>query len=162
MHAIPLKGRTPARGMQAGADVMINLAKALLAGRLTKDPEVRYTAKGTAVANMRVAVNYRVKDKKAEASFFDVVAFGKLAEQCGEYLAKGRTVLVEGRMRQRSWEPDEGGRRSRLEILAATVEFLDPPPEGARKSPAKPAKTAGEEDAGSAADFPAEDEEPPF
>ena len=137
---------------------MINLAKALLAGRLTKDPEVRYTAKGTAVVNMRVAVNFRAKDKKEEASFFDVVAFGQLAEQCGEYHSKGRTVLVEGRMRQRSWESEEGGRRSRLEILAATVEFLDPPPEGARKSSAKPAKQPGEESVAPAAD----DDEPPF
>ena len=148
--------------MQARAHVMINLAKALLAGRLTKDPEVRYTAKGMAVANMRVAVNFRTKDKKEEANFFDVVAFGQLAEQCGEYLSKGRTVLVEGRMRQRSWESEEGGRRSRLEILAATVEFLDPPPEGARKSPASPAKETGEEGADSAVDSPAEDDEPPF
>lgn len=132
---------------------MINLAKALIAGRLTKDPEIRYTAKGMAVTNLRVAVNFRGRDRKEEASFFDVVAFGKLAEQCGEYLAKGRTVLVEGRMRQRSWESDEGARRSRLEIIASTVEFLDAPPEGAKAAP--PAE--GEEDV-----HPPDEDEPPF
>lgn len=137
---------------------MINLAKALIAGRLTKDPEVRYTAKGMAVTNLRVAVNYRGRDRKEEASFFDVVAFGKLAEQCGEYLSKGRTVFVEGRMRQRSWESDEGGRRSRIEIIASTVEFLDAPPEGARTDqPPRPA--AGDDDENGP--LP-DDEEPPF
>ena len=144
--------------MQARPVVMINLAKALLAGRLTKDPEVRYTAKGTAVTNMRVAVNFRGRDKKDEASFFDVVAFGQLAEQCGEYLSKGRAVLVEGRMRQRSWEPDEGGRRSRLEIIASTVEFLDPPPETAKGSGRKEAPAGNGEEP----EPPEEDEEPPF
>ncbi len=137
---------------------MINLAKALIAGRLTKDPEVRYTAKGMAVTTLRVAVNYRGRDRQEETSFFDVVAFGKLAEQCGEYLSKGRAVHVEGRMRQRTWEPDEGARRTRLEIIASSVEFLDPPPEGARPgSPAGP--EGGEDDQGGS---PPDDEEPPF
>ena len=137
---------------------MINLAKALIAGRLTKDPEVRYTAKGTAVTNLRVAVNFRGRDRKEEASFFDVVAFGKLAEQCGEYLSKGRTVLVEGRMRQRSWESDEGSRRNRLEIIASTVEFLDPPPEGAKTGQGAKPPPADDDESGPLPD----DEEPPF
>lgn len=137
---------------------MINLAKALIAGRLTKDPEVRYTAKGMAVTTLRVAVNFRGRDRKEEASFFDVVAFGKLAEQCGEYLSKGRAVLVEGRMRQRSWESDEGARRSRLEIIASSVEFLDAPPEGARTSQAAGPAAGEEEEGGPSPD----DEEPPF
>ena len=144
--------------MQAGPIVMINLAKALLAGRLTKDPEIRYTAKGTAVATMRIAVNFRGRDKKEEASFFDVVAFGQLAEQCGEYLSKGRAVLVEGRMRQRSWESEGGGRRSRLEIIASSVEFLDPPPETVRGSGRKEAQPGDDE----APEPPEDDEEPPF
>jgi single-strand DNA-binding protein len=131
---------------------MIDLAKALLMGHLTQDPEIRYTAKGMAVANLRVAVNYRGRGKPEEPSFFDVVAFGKLAETCGEYLSKGRAVLVDGRMRQRNWDDKEGGRRTRLEILASSVEFLDPPPD-APKHPAPEAEgTAGPED----------EEEPPF
>ena len=140
---------------------MINLAKALIAGRLTKDPEIRYTAKGTAVTTLRVAVNYRGRDRQEEASFFDVVAFGKLAEQCAEYLSKGRAVLVEGRMRQRSWAPDEGPRRTKLEIIASSVEFLDAPPEGARAGQAegRSGSGGGEDDQGGP---PPDDEEPPF
>src|SRR4030042_429669 len=104
---------------------MIALAKALLIGHLTQDPEIRYTAKGMAVARLRVAVNHRGRGKPEEPSFFDVVAFGKLAENCGEYLSKGRAVLVEGRMQQHNWDDKESGRRTRLEILASSVEFLD-------------------------------------
>jgi single-strand DNA-binding protein len=134
---------------------MIDLAKALIIGRLTQDPEIRYTAKGMAVATIRIAVNHRTRDRAEEASFFDVVAFGKLAETCGEYLSKGRAVLVEGRMRERRWDSKEG-RRSRLEIVASTVEFLDPPPETAA------GEKAAEAGRGAAGGSGAEDEEPPF
>ena len=103
---------------------MMDIAKALLIGRLTRDPEIRYTAKGTAVTTMRLAVNHRARDKK-ETSFFDVVTFGQLAETCGEYLSKGRAVLVDGRLREHSWNAPDGGRRSRIEVVAASVEFLD-------------------------------------
>jgi single-strand DNA-binding protein len=137
---------------------MINLAKALLIGRLTEDPEIRYTAKGLAVGKMRLAVNFRGKDKKEESSFFDVVAFGQLAEQCGEYLSKGRAVLVEGRMHQKRWETKEGRRGSKLEILAATVEFLDPPPEGGKGPDKKQAREGGEE----GVEPSPSDDEPPF
>ncbi len=130
---------------------MIDLAKALIIGRLTQDPEIRYTPKGMAVATMRVAVNHRGRDRTEEASFFDVVAFGKLAETCGEYLSKGRAILIDGRLRERRWDSKEG-RRSRLEIVASTVEFLDPPPESA----------AGESGASGAGGSGGEDEEPPF
>jgi len=130
---------------------VIDLAKALIIGRLTQDPEIRYTPKGMAVATMRVAVNHRGRDRAEEASFFDVVAFGKLAETCGEYLSKGRAVLVDGRLRERRWDSKEG-RRSRLEIVASTVEFLDPPPESA----------AGESGASGTGGSGGGDEEPPF
>ena len=130
---------------------MIDLAKALIIGRLTQDPEIRYTPKGMAVATMRVAVNRRGRDRTGEASFFDVVAFGKLAETCGEYLSKGRAILIDGRLRERRWDSKEG-RRSRLEIVASTVEFLDPPPESA-------ARESGASGAGGSG---GEDEEPPF
>lgn len=130
---------------------MIDLAKALIIGRLTQDPEIRYTPKGMAVATMRVAVNHRGRDRTEEASFFDVVAFGKLAETCGEYLSKGRAILIDGRLRERRWDSKEG-RRSRLEIVASTVEFLDPPPESA----------VGESGASGAGGSGGEDEGPPF
>jgi single-strand DNA-binding protein len=134
---------------------MIDLAKALIIGRLTQDPEIRYTPKGMAVATMRVAVNHRGRDRAEESSFFDVVAFGKLAETCGEYLSKGRVVLVDGRLRERRWESKEG-RRSRLEIVASTVEFLDPPPESAVGA------GPGEAGRGGSGGPGGEDEEPPF
>jgi len=134
---------------------MIDLAKALIIGRLTQDPEIRYTPKGMAVATMRIAVNHRGRDRSEEASFFDVVAFGKLAENCGEYLSKGRAVLVDGRLRERRWDSKEG-RRSRLEIVASAVEFLDAPPESTAGE--KP----GEVGRSGAAGRGGEDEEPPF
>lgn len=137
---------------------MIDLAKALIIGRLTQDPEIRYTPKGMAVATMRVAVNYRGRDRNEEPSFFDVVAFGKLAETCGEYLSKGREILVDGRLHERRWDSKEG-RRSRLEIVASTVEFLDASPETA--GAAEGAKPEGGSRKGTGGPG-GEDEEPPF
>jgi single-strand DNA-binding protein len=107
-----------------------------------------------AVATMRVAVNHRGRDRAEEPSFFDVVAFGKLAETCGEYLSKGRAVLVDGRLQERRWESKEG-RRSRLEVIASTVEFLDPPPESV-------AEEGRCREAGADRDPGGEDDEPPF
>jgi len=134
---------------------MIDLAKALIIGRLTQDPEIRYTPKGMAVATMRVAVNHRGRDRAEEPSFFDVVAFGKLAETCGEYLSKGRAILVDGRLQERRWESKEG-RRSRLEVIASTVEFLDPPPESVPEGRPVEGSRGGSGDPGG------EDDEPPF
>ncbi len=134
----------------------MDIAKALLIGRLTRDPEIRYTAKGTAVTTMRLAVNHRAREKK-ETSFFDVVAFGQLAETCGEYLAKGRAVLVDGRLRERSWNAPDGGRRSRIEVVAASVEFLDAPPDAGKGVPEE--KDSAPEQSGTPRE---EDEEPPF
>jgi len=106
---------------------MANLAKVILVGNLTRDPELRYTTGGTAVANLSVAVNRRVKrqdDWVEEASYFDVVVFGRRAETCSEYLAKGRPVLVEGELVQRRWETQDGQKRSKVEISAFNVQFL--------------------------------------
>jgi single-strand DNA-binding protein len=151
---------------------MIDLAKALIIGRLTQDPEIRYTPKGMAVVTLRIAVNRRARERPEETSFFDVVAFGKLAETCGEYLSKGRTVLVDGRLRERQWEGKEG-RRSKIEVIASSVEFLDPPPdhEAAEPTPEGPAKAPGPRKGRGLKVVPPEetpsgdgddDEEPPF
>jgi single-strand DNA-binding protein len=134
---------------------MMDIAKALLIGRLTRDPEIRYTAKGTAVATMRLAVNHRAREKK-ETSVFDVVTFGHLAETCGEYLSKGRSVLVDGRLRERSWNAPDGARRSRIEVVAASVEFLDAPPDTGKGVGPEKGSAPGQSGA------PGEDEEPPF
>ena len=100
--------------------------KVIMVGNLTQDPELRYTASGTAVANLRIAVSskYRSGDEyKEETLFIDVVVWGKQGESCSQYLSKGRQVLVEGRLQERSWESD-GQKRRKTEIVANTVRFL--------------------------------------
>jgi len=101
-------------------------SKVILIGRLTKDPELRYTPKGTPVASFSLAINYRYKqndEKKDETTFIDIVVFGKPAEFCGQYLNKGSAVIVDGRLQQRRWESD-GQQRSKIEVVAQSVNFL--------------------------------------
>jgi len=108
---------------------MVSVNRVILAGRLTRDPETRFTPAGTAVTGFSLAVNRRYKvnnEVKEEVSFFDVVVFGKQGENCAEYLSKGRPVLVEGRLKQRSWESD-GVKRSKVEVVADNVQFLGSP-----------------------------------
>ena len=97
-------------------------------GNLTRDPELRYVPSGAAVANFSVAVNRPYKDaageKKEDVSFIRVVVWGKMAEVCGEYLSKGRPVLVEGRLKSRSWEGQDGQKKSALDVVATSVQFL--------------------------------------
>ncbi len=105
-----------------------NMNKVFLAGNLTRDPELRYVPSGTAVANFSVAINRPYKDasgeRKEEVSFVRVVVWGKMAEVCGEYLTKGRPVLVEGRLKSSSWEGPDGQKRSALDVVATNVQFL--------------------------------------
>ncbi len=105
--------------------VFIN--KVFLAGNLTRDPELRYMPSGMPVANFRLAVNRRYRNKSGEeveeTCFIDVVVYGKMAEVCNEYLSKGRNVLVEGRLRLETWETD-AGKRSKHVVVADTVKFL--------------------------------------
>ncbi len=98
----------------------------ILIGRLTRDPEIRYTPAGIAVATVPIAVNSRYRqgdDLKEETLFIDAVVFGKQAETCTQYLNKGRMVLVEGRLRERRWE-HEGQKRSKVEVIANNIRFL--------------------------------------
>ncbi len=100
--------------------------KIILIGNLTKDVDLRYTSGGTPVATMRVAVTSKYKqgdEMKEDVLFIDAVVFGKQAESCGQYLAKGNPVLVEGRLRERKWE-HEGNQKSKFEILTSGVKFL--------------------------------------
>ncbi|MCK5450732.1 MAG: single-stranded DNA-binding protein [Candidatus Omnitrophica bacterium] len=105
-----------------------SMNKVFLMGNLTRDPELRYVPSGSAVANFSVAVNRTYKDtageKKEDVSFIRVVVWGKMAEICGEYLVKGRPVLVEGRLKSRSWEGPDGQKRSALDVVATNVQFL--------------------------------------
>lgn len=110
---------------------MASLNKVLLIGNLTKDPELRYTPQGFAVANLRMAINTRFKDKKGELKsdtcFINVVVWGQLAETCNQYLHKGRAAFIEGRLQSRSWQDQEGKTKSVIEIRADRVQFLSPP-----------------------------------
>jgi len=105
-----------------------SLNKVFLMGNLTRDPELRYVPSGSAVANFSVAVNRTYKDnageRKEDVSFIRVVVWGKMAEICGEYLTKGRPVLVEGRLKSRTWEAQDGQKRSALDVVATSVQFL--------------------------------------
>ncbi|HWR57557.1 MAG TPA: single-stranded DNA-binding protein [Thermodesulfovibrionales bacterium] len=98
----------------------------ILIGNLTKDPELRYTPQGTPVATFRIAVNTRYKqseEQREDTLFIDTVTFGKQAETCSQYLNKGKSVLVEGRLQERRWESD-GQQKSKFEVIAQTVRFL--------------------------------------
>lgn len=99
---------------------MSGVNKVILVGRLGADPEVRYTAGGTAVAKFRIATSENWKDKdgnkQEKTEWHSVVAFGKLGEICGEYLSKGKQVYVEGRLQTRSWEDKEGNKRYTTEV----------------------------------------------
>ncbi len=107
---------------------MASLNKVLLIGNLTKDPELRYTPSGVAVANLRIAVNRRYKDKSGEVKedtcFVNVAAWDKLAETCNQFLKKGRPIFVEGRLQSRSWETPDGQKRSMIEVRAERIQFL--------------------------------------
>ncbi len=105
----------------------LNYNKVILAGNLTKDPELRYLPSGTAVANMRLATTRRYRGKTGdmvdEVCFIDIQVYGRQAETCGEYLSRGSNVLVEGRLKLNEWESDQG-RRSRIIVVAERVQFL--------------------------------------
>jgi len=107
---------------------MVN--KVILVGNLGKDPEVRYTSGGQGVANLRIATSRSWTDKqsgqrKEETEWHDVEVWGKQAEQCGEYLAKGRQVYVEGRLKTDKWQDKQSGQeRSKVKVVADTVRFL--------------------------------------
>jgi single-strand DNA-binding protein len=102
----------------------------VLIGRVTMDPDLRYTPKGTAVLNYRIAVNRRYKDKatdewKDDTSYFNVNAWGAQAERLGEQMKKGSAVLVEGQLRSRSWETQAGEKRYSVEIWSNRTQVLD-------------------------------------
>ncbi len=100
--------------------------KVIFIGNLTKDPELRHSESGTAICSFRIAVNTRVRREGEwtdEVLFIGIVVFGKQAENCGEYLNKGSSVLVEGRLKENRWEA-EGQQKSRVEVTAQTITFL--------------------------------------
>ena len=104
--------------------------KVMLIGRLRTDPEMRHTPSGTAVTNLRMAVNRRVRaeegqEPREETEWVGVVAWDKLAETCSRFLGKGRRVYIEGRLRTRSYEAQDGGKRYVTEVVASDMIMLD-------------------------------------
>ncbi len=128
---------------------MASYNKVLLMGNLTKDPELRYTPQGTAVANLRLAVSrkFRAKNQelKEETCFVTVVVWNKQAETCNQYLQKGRPVFVEGTLQSRSWEDNAGQKRSVIEVRAQRIQFMGSP--GVKKSPAPQEEVSSHEPA---------------
>lgn len=135
---------------------MASFNKVILLGNLTRDPEVRYTPKGSAVADLGLAVNrqYTLEngEKREEVTFVDVTFWGRTAEVAGEYLKKGRPVFVEGRLQLDSWDDKQSGqKRSRLKVIGETMQMLgsrgggsdegDHPPRQASSRPVPPPRS---------------------
>ena len=119
---------------------MASFNKVILVGNLTRDPELRYTPKGTAIAKIGLAVNRvwtnEAGEKKEEVTFVDVDVFGRTAENVGQYMRKGRPMLVEGRLRLDQWDDKQTGqKKSRLGVVADTVQFLGSPTGGEGSPP---------------------------
>jgi single-strand DNA-binding protein len=108
---------------------MASFNKVILLGNLTRDPEVRYTPKGSAVCDLGIAVNrqYTLEsgEKREEVTYVDVVLWSRLAEIAGEYLKKGRPVFIEGRLQMDSWEDKQSGqKRTKLRVIGETMQLL--------------------------------------
>ena len=114
-----------------------NVNVVVITGNLTQDPELRHTGGGTAVCELRVAVNSRRKDGQSgewvdKANYFSVTVWGAQGENCANYLSKGRPVAVEGRLDWREWEAKDGsGKRQAVQIVANSVQFLGTKPDTA-------------------------------
>jgi single-strand DNA-binding protein len=112
------------------ADVKLaSVNKVMLCGRLTRDPELRYLPNGTAVSSFSLALSRRYKGQDGEwkemVDYINISAFGKLGTLVSEYLKKGSAAFVEGRLHSRSWQTDDGQKRSAVEVRAERVQFLD-------------------------------------
>ena len=136
---------------------MAGINKVILIGNLGRDPELRYTQNGQPVANFSLATSEQWTDKNSgekveRTEWHRVVVWGRSAEHCSQYLAKGRTVYIEGRLQTREWEDKEGQKRSTTEVNAQTVQFLggprgqNQPDAGSPQtgSPSQPSSTGGD------------------
>jgi single-strand DNA-binding protein len=151
---------------------MANFNKVILAGNMTRDPELRYTPKGTAIAKFGLAINrnWTGEDgqKREEVTFVDVDAFGKQAEVIGQYLRKGRPILVEGRLKLDQWDDKQSGqKRSRLGVVLESFSFLDSGNREAGGTPTaapapRPARPVAAAPATDPADEPPQGDDVPF
>ncbi|MGB0614175.1 MAG: single-stranded DNA-binding protein [Miltoncostaeaceae bacterium] len=153
-----------------------DLNRVTLIGRLTRDPELRHTRAGDAIASLRVAVNGRARDEGGQwvdkPNFFDVSVFGRQAETVANYMAKGRRIGIDGRLQWREWEAQDGTKRQSVDVVANDVFFLDSRGDGdggggGWSSQAAPASPGGDlpvdtSDISSPAPAPAGDDDIPF
>ena len=107
---------------------MVGFNRVILAGNLTRDPELRFTNDGVPVCSFGLAVN-RVRSKSEEVDFFDISAWRELGETIANYKKKGDPILVEGRLQYRTWEAQDGSKRSKVDVVADNVQFLGRPGE---------------------------------
>jgi single-strand DNA-binding protein len=119
---------------------MANVNKVILIGNVTRDPEVKFTSKGSAVTDIGLAINRNYTldngEKREETTFVDVELWGRLAEIAGEYAKKGRPIYIEGRLRMDTWEDKASGqKRSRLKVVGENLQLLGSRPEGAASRP---------------------------
>lgn len=102
---------------------MSSFNKAILVGRLTRDPEIKYTPQGSQLTKFGLAVD-RIRSKNNETDFFNITAWQRLAEVCGQYLKKGKLVLIEGELRTRRYETQDGQKRTSFEVVAQNMQML--------------------------------------
>jgi single-strand DNA-binding protein len=140
---------------------MAGLNKAILIGNLGRDPEIRYTPSGLAVANFSLATTENwTKDgqKESRTEWHRIVAFGRLAEICGEYLAKGKQIYIEGKIQTREWEDKDGNKRFTTEIVAGQMQMLGTRENNFSENPRSSAAPSKAANASKATDIP----EPPY
>ena len=151
---------------------MASFNKIILLGNLTRDPELRFTPSGTPVASFGLAVNTpragqngterggqdSPSERREDVCFVDIVAFGRQAETASEYLSKGRAALIEGRLQWRSWDGQDGQKRSKHEVMADRIQFMPRGREEGMERPSLGPSRAGEESAMT----PVEDDAIPF
>jgi len=143
-----------------------DINRVTLVGRLTRDPELKHLPSGSAVLELGLAVNGRRQDASGQwvdkPNFFDVKVFGNQAEMLSQHLAKGRRIGVDGRLDWSSWESQDGGKRSKVEVVAQSVQFLDSRGDGEGGAGSFVPQDAAQQGAG--ADFPSQpnDDDIPF
>lgn len=144
----------------------MNFNRVFFGGYLTRDPELRYSGGGLAICGFGLAVNTSTgqgADKKEEVLFIDITAFGRQAETASEYLSKGRPALVEGRLQLRSWESQDGQKRTKHSVIAERIQFLGQREDRQEsRPPATTTKTRGGTQGGVTWATPEDDDEVPF
>ncbi len=145
---------------------MASFNKVILVGNLTRDPELRYTPKGMAIAKIGIAVDRvwtnEAGEKKEEVTFVDVVVFARTAENVGEYMRKGRPIMIAGRLRLDQWDDKQTGqKRSKLGVVAETGQFLGSANDGGGSGGGSPAPKAAKPAAAAPASEPLEGDGPP-